>query len=239
MNPKGLIYSFVARGTVVLAEHTPYSGNFSTIAVQCLQKLPSNSSKYTYSCDGHTFNFLLESGFVFLVVADEPTGRSVPFVFLERVRDDFKKRYGSSIKNDGDPHPLADDEEDDDLFGDRFSIAYNLDREFGPRLKEHMEYCMNHPDEMSKLSKLKAQITEVKGIMMDNIEKVLDRGEKIELLVDKTENLQFQADGFQRQGRQLRRKMWLQNLQMKLMIGGAILIFIVIVWLFSCGGFKC
>lgn len=239
MNPKGLIYSFVARGTVVLAEHTPYSGNFSTIAVQCLQKLPSNSSKYTYSCDGHTFNFLLDSGFVFLVVADEPTGRSVPFVFLERVKDDFKKRYGSSIKNDGDPHPLADgDEEDDDLFGDRFSIAYNLDREFGPKLKEHMEYCMNHPDEMSKLSKLKAQITEVKGIMMDNIEKVLDRGEKIELLVDKTENLQFQADSFQRQGRQLRRKMWFQNLQMKLMVGGAIVIFIIIVWLFACGGFS-
>ncbi|XP_060184727.1 vesicle-associated membrane protein 727 [Lycium barbarum] len=240
MNPRGLIYSFVARGTVVLAEHTPYSGNFSTIAVQCLQKLPSNSSKYTYSCDGHTFNFLIDSGFVFLVVADEPTGRSVPFVFLERVKDDFKKRYSSSIKNDGDPHPLADDdEEDDDLFGDRFSIAYNLDREFGPRLKEHMEYCMNHPDEMSKLSKLKAQITEVKGIMMDNIEKVLDRGEKIELLVDKTENLQFQADSFQRQGRQLRRKMWFQNLQMKLMVGGAILVFIIIVWLFACGGFKC
>ncbi|KAG5574985.1 hypothetical protein H5410_055119 [Solanum commersonii] len=240
MNPKGLIYSFVARGTVVLAEHTPYSGNFSTIAVQCLQKLPSNSSKYTYSCDGHTFNFLLDSGFVFLVVADEPTGRSVPFVFLERVKDDFKKRYGSSIKNDGDPHPLADDnEEDDDLFGDRFSIAYNLDREFGPKLKEHMEYCMNHPDEMSKLSKLKAQITEVKGIMMDNIEKVLDRGEKIELLVDKTENLQFQADSFQRQGRQLRRKMWFQNLQMKLMVGGAVVIFIIIIWLFACGGFKC
>ncbi|KAG6468762.1 hypothetical protein ZIOFF_073455 [Zingiber officinale] len=41
-----------------------------------------------------------------------------------------------------------------------------------PRLKEHMEYCINHPEEMSKLSKLKAHITEVKGIMMDNIEKV-------------------------------------------------------------------
>lgn len=41
-----------------------------------------------------------------------------------------------------------------------------------PRLKEHMQYCMSHPEEMSKLSKLKAQITEVKGIMMDNIEKV-------------------------------------------------------------------
>ncbi|KAG5005405.1 hypothetical protein JHK86_029544 [Glycine max] len=196
MSQRGLIYSFVAKGTVVLAEHTQYTGNFSTIAVQCLQKLPSNSSKYTYSCDGHTFNFLLDNGFVFLVVADESIGRSVPFVFLERVKDDFMKRYGASIKNDG-AHPLADDEDDDDLFEDRFSIAYNLDREFGsvvarPALKEHMQYCMNHPEEMSKLSKLKAQITEVKGIMMDNIEKVLDRGEKIELLVDKTENLQFQ-----------------------------------------------
>ncbi|CAA2935057.1 vesicle-associated membrane 727 [Olea europaea subsp. europaea] len=232
MSRRGLIYSFVAKGTVVLAEHTPYSGNFSTIAVQCLQKLPSNSSKYTYSCDGHTFNFLIDSGFVFLAVADESMGRVIPFVFLERVKDDFKQRYGDSIKTDC-PRPLADEEdedEDDELFEDRFSIAYNLDREFGPRLKEHMQYCMNHPDEISKLSKVQAQITEVKGIMMDNIEKVLDRGEKIELLVDKTENLQFQADNFQRHGRQLRRKMWLQSLHMKLMIGIAILILICIIW---------
>ncbi|KAF8397912.1 hypothetical protein HHK36_016837 [Tetracentron sinense] len=219
------------------SEHTSFSGNFSTIAVQCLQKLPANSNKYTYSCDGHTFNFLIDNGFVFLVVADEAFGRNAPFVFLDRVKDDFKQRYGTSIGSEG-PHPL-DDEEDDDLFEDRFSIAYNLDREFGPRLKEHMQYCMNHPEEISKLSKLKAQITEVKGIMMDNIEKVLDRGEKIELLVDKTENLQFQADSFQRQGRQLRRKMWLQNLQMKLMVGGAVLVLIIILWLIACRGFKC
>nr|GEV34382.1 vesicle-associated membrane protein 727 [Tanacetum cinerariifolium] len=127
MNQKGLIYSFVAKGSVVLAEHTAYSGNVSTIAVQCLQKLPNSSSKYTYSCDGYTFNFLLDIGFVFLVVADESIGRSVPFVFLERVKDDFKQRYGGSIGSD---HPLGD-ESDDDLFEDRFSIAYNLDREFG------------------------------------------------------------------------------------------------------------
>ncbi|CAN1298022.1 Vesicle-associated membrane protein 727 [Linum perenne] len=152
MSGRGLIYSFVARGTVVLAEHTSYSGNFSTVAVQCLQKLPPNSSKYTYSCDGHTFNFLKEDAFVFLVVADETVGRAVPFVFLDRVKDDFKQRYAANIKNE--EHPLVDD---DDV---------------RPKLKEHMQYCMEHPEEISKLSKLKAQITEVKGIMMDNIEKV-------------------------------------------------------------------
>lgn len=51
-------------------------------------------------------------------------------MFLERVKDDFKQRYGESIKNEG-AHPLADDDDEDDLFEDRFSIAYNLDREFG------------------------------------------------------------------------------------------------------------
>ncbi|KAK6933562.1 v-SNARE, coiled-coil homology domain [Dillenia turbinata] len=239
MSQKGLIYSFVAKGTVVLAEHTSFSGNFSTIAVQCLQKLPSNSSKYTYSCEGHTFNFLIDNGFVFLVVCDETVGRSVPFVFLERVKDDFKQHYAASIKN-AEAHPLGDEhDEDDELFEDRFSIAYNLDREFGPRLKEHMQYCMSHPEEISKLSKLKTQITEVKGIMMDNIEKVLDRGERIELLVDKTENLQFQADSFQRQGRQLRRKMWFQNLRIKIIVGGTILALIMVIWISACHGFKC
>ncbi|KAL0928859.1 hypothetical protein M5K25_000786 [Dendrobium thyrsiflorum] len=237
MSKQPLIYSFVAKGTVVLAEHTSFSGNFSTIAIQCLQKLPPNNNKFTYSCDGHTFNFLVDKGFVFLVVADEAVGRSMPFVFLERIRDDFMRRYESSINADG-SHPLID-EEDDDLFEDRFSIAYNLDREFGPKLKEHMQYCISNPEEMSRLSKLKAQITEVKGIMMDNIEKVLDRGEKIELLVDKTESLQFQADSFQRQGRQLRRKMWLQNLRFKLMVAGGLIFFILLVWLMACRGFKC
>jgi hypothetical protein len=66
---------------------------------------------------------------VFLVVAEEAVGRSVPFVFLERIKEDFMQRYGSSIDEE---HPLADDaDEDDFLFEDRFSIAYNLDREFG------------------------------------------------------------------------------------------------------------
>jgi len=238
MSRPSFIYCFVAKSTVVLAEHTSFSGNFSTIAVQCLQKLSPDSTKYTYSCDGHTFNFLLHKGFVFLVVATETMGRSVPFVFLERVKDDFMQRYEASINAD-ESHSLADEDEDDDLFEDRFSIAYNLDREFGPRLREHMQYCINNPEEMSKVSKVKAQLTEVKGIMMDNIEKVLDRGEKIELLVDKTENLQFQADSFQRQGRQLRRKMWLQSIRVRLIVTGFVIGILLILWIWACDGFKC
>lgn len=40
------------------------------------------------------------------------------------------------------------------------------------KLKEHMQYCVDHPEEISKLAKVKAQVSEVKGVMMENIEKV-------------------------------------------------------------------
>nr|BAS01267.1 vesicle-associated membrane protein 72A.2 [Marchantia polymorpha] len=235
MGVNSLIYSFVARGTVVLAEYTAFSGNFSTIAVQCLQKLPANNNKFTYTCDRHTFNYLVEDGFTYLVVADEDFGRQIPFAFLERVKEDFKRRYGGGRADTAIAHSL------DKEFGyeGKLDVAYSLDKEFGSKLKEHMTFCVEHPEEMNKLSKIKAQVSEVKGIMMDNIEKVLDRGEKIEVLVDKTDNLRTQADNFQRQGRQLRRKMWLQNFKVKLIVLAIIIVVILIIWLSICKGFKC
>lgn len=39
------------------------------------------------------------------------------------------------------------------------------------------------------------QVDEVKNIMSENIEKVLSRGEKLDLLVDKTDNLMFEVGG--------------------------------------------
>ncbi|KAF3674586.1 Vesicle-associated membrane protein [Capsicum annuum] len=194
---KALIYAFVGRGNVILAEYTDFSGNFNSIAYQCLQKLPASNNKFTYNCDGHTFNYLVDNGFTYCVVAEESVGRQVPIAFLERVKDDFVSKYGGGKAATAPPN--------------------SLNKEYGPKLKEHMQYCAEHPEEISKLAKVKAQVSEVKGVMMENIEKgfgpvvraqrliwvrrtlrvktllrVLDRGEKIELLVDKTENLHHQ-----------------------------------------------
>jgi len=204
---------------VVLAEYTEFKGNFTSIAAQCLQKLPASNNKFTYNCDNHTFNYLVEDGFAYCVVADESVGRQVPMAFLERVKEDFKRRYSGG---------RADT-----------AVANSLNRDFGSKLKEHMQYCIDHPEEISKLAKVKAQVSEVKGVMMDNIEKVLDRGEKIELLVDKTENLRFQAQDFQKKGTELRRKMWFQNMKVKLIVLGIVVALILIIVLSVCHGFNC
>jgi vesicle-associated membrane protein 72 len=102
-----------------------------------------------------------------------------------------------------------------------------------------MEYCTQHPEEMDKMAKIKSQVAEVKGIMMENIEQVLDRGGKIEVLVDKSETLRNQADVFQRQGKQLRRKMWFENMKVKLIVLAIIIVIAIIIWLSICHGFRC
>ncbi|KAH6770207.1 vesicle-associated membrane protein 726 [Perilla frutescens var. hirtella] len=219
MGQQELIYSFVARGTVILAEYTEFKGNFTSVASQCLQKLPASSNKFTYNCDGHTFNYHVENGFTYCVVAVESTGRQLPIAFLERVKEDFNKRYGG---------------------GKAATAGQNsLNKEFGPKLKEHMQYCVDHPEEVNQLAKVQAQVSEVKGVMIENIEKVLDRGEKIELLVDKTEDLRSQAQDFRAQGTKLKRKMWFENMKIKLIVLGILILLGLVVWISICHGFKC
>ncbi|KAJ6687026.1 SYNAPTOBREVIN LONGIN-LIKE DOMAIN PROTEIN-RELATED [Salix purpurea] len=219
MGQQSLIYSFVARGKVILADYTDFSGNFASIAAQCLQKLPATNNKFTYNCDGHTFNYLVDNGFTYCVVAVESVGRQIPIAYLERVKEDFTNRYGGGKA--------------------ATAVANSLNKEYGPKLKEQMQYCMDHPEEVSKLAKVKAQVSEVKGVMMENIEKVLDRGGKIELLVDKTENLRNQAQEFRQTGTQIKRKMWWQNMKIKMIVLAILIVLILIIVLSICGGFKC
>lgn len=52
---------------------------------------------------------------------------------------------------------------------------------------------MEHPEEISKMSAVKSKVEEVKSIMVQNVEQVLARGEKLDVLVDKTDDLRDQV----------------------------------------------
>ncbi|XP_058217742.1 uncharacterized protein LOC131328830 isoform X3 [Rhododendron vialii] len=62
----------------------------------------------------------------------ESAGRHVPIVFLERIRDEFTQTYGSGKA--------------------ATAAANSLNMEFGPKLKEHMQWCGDHSEEISKLA---------------------------------------------------------------------------------------
>lgn len=208
-----LLYSSVSRGTVTIAEYAAFSGNFSSVAKEFLEKAGKNEGKFTYTVDGHTFNFLSKGGFTFLTVADDAYGRAIPSEFLNRMQTEFAAKYtdkAAAAKEGG------------------------LNSSYGKQLKQMMEHATQFPGEYSKVANVTKKVEEVKGIMAENIDRMLQRGEKLELLTDKTENLMNESQLFQKQSRTLRRQFWWQNIKMKLIVGGAVLLCLVVVFLIIC-----
>jgi vesicle-associated membrane protein 7 len=79
-----------------------------------------------------------------------------------------------------------------------------------------------------ELSRAQAELSQVKDIMVQNVEQILSRGERIDLLVDKTDHMAGQAQQFRRGARSVRRQMWWRNSRI-LALGAAAAL--VMMWL--------
>lgn len=66
--------------------------------------------------------------------------------------------------------------------------------------------------------------------MRDNINKVSERGARLDSLQDKTDNLAVSAQGFRRGANRVRKQMWWKDMKMRMcLIVGIIILLIVII----------
>eukprot|EP01111_Echinosteliopsis_oligospora_P005942 TRINITY_DN1973_c0_g1_i1.p1 TRINITY_DN1973_c0_g1~~TRINITY_DN1973_c0_g1_i1.p1 ORF type:complete len:269 (-),score=68.10 TRINITY_DN1973_c0_g1_i1:83-889(-) len=209
-----IIYSLVARGSCVLAEYTATSGNFTTVTRRILDKIPPQDSKMSYVYDRHIFHYIVDDGITYLCMADEEFGRRIPFAFLEDIKNRFKATYGDR---------------------GRTALAYGMNSDFSRVLQGQMDYYSNNPG-ADKITKVRGEIDEVKSVMVHNIEKVLERGERIELLVDKTENLNQSAFKFKKQSTALKRAMWWKNVKIMIILVFVILVVVYFIVAIACKG---
>ena len=66
--------------------------------------------------------------------------------------------------------------------------------------------------------------------MRDNINKVAERGERLDLIENKTDNLAISAQGFRRGANRVRKDMWWKDMKMRLcLIIGVVIVLVVII----------
>ena len=70
---------------------------------------------------------------------------------------------------------------------------------------------------------------EVVGVMRDNVNKVLERDVKLSELDTRAEDLEAASNSFATSAKKVRKKMWWENLKMKLIIGGVVLAILIII----------
>lgn len=209
-----IVYSCVSRGNVVLAEYYEVRGNYATIATMLLGKIDARTSaRASYSYDQYFFNYIADQGLIFMCMCDSTTKTSLSFRYLEDLRNRFMTAYSGR---------WAD------------APAHKFNDEFSRTLAQQMKYFSTNPA-ADKVGAIKEQIDQTKEVLIQNIDKLLERGERIELLVEKTALLEGEATTFKKTAVQLKRHMWWKNLKLWLIIIGVVAVVIFLIVWFSCG----
>jgi vesicle-associated membrane protein 7 len=153
-----------------------------------------------------------ENGVLFMAMCDDAKPR-VPFAFLEDVKAKFTQMYtGDQIGK---------------------AIAYSLDKEFGKVLCSQMEHW-NSPG-ADNFGNVNSKIDEVKNVMVQNIDSILARGEKLDMLVDRTQELQESSKQFRNQSKALRQAMLWRKIKMYGLMVLALTVFLWLLTSFICG----
>jgi len=192
-----IIGALIARGAVVLAEYCPPGTNFPSIARRLAQQIPSTpDSKNSYNFENHNFNYLVEGGITYICMTDQDMKLRVPYAFLFDINNRFRATFRETVKTAGN---------------------LSMNESFSRVIKDRLEFFSNDRN-ADKITKIKGEVEDAKAIMVQNIDKVLERGERIEVLVSKTEDLNVQATSFKKKSTTLKKKMWWQNCRLTLVI---------------------
>ncbi|XP_053204492.1 vesicle-associated membrane protein 8-like [Panonychus citri] len=81
-----------------------------------------------------------------------------------------------------------------------------------------------------KVSQVQQQVKQVASIMQENISKILDRGQKLDHLEDRSALLSSKSEDFRVSSRRLGRKMRWQNMRLNLIIAAIVIIIIIIIY---------
>lgn len=217
--------SCIAHNTTILTECTTSAASqTSSLASLILPKINHDTpQKLTYTHGNHHIHYIAESpsehssspaagGLTFLVVAESSLGRRIPFGYLFEIRKRFLSQFP--------PESTAYDDMPNYGAGS-----------FNAELKGLMvEYGATSGGRDDAITTAQREIDDVRGIMTRNIEGLLERGERIDLLVDKTDRLGGSAREFRVRSRGLKREMWWKNVKlMALLVLVLVLIVVAII----------
>ncbi|XP_041363946.1 vesicle-associated membrane protein 7-like [Gigantopelta aegis] len=211
-------YSCITRGTIVLCSHQAESGNFQTTVSHILPNIPTSSNaKTTYTSDNYCFHCIINNGLIYLCVTDPQFGKQKPYLFLEEIKSVFhSKNLVSQAETAG-----TDD----------------LNAEFSHIMSREMKRFSKQGNDA--LTMLQTQMDDVKGVM--NIERVQERGERLDDLMDKTEELEATAKAFNMTAHKVQKTYCWKNTKMTMwlvLIGVVVTVVIIIIILASTGVFK-
>ncbi|KAK9461302.1 synaptobrevin-domain-containing protein [Lipomyces oligophaga] len=221
MPASNFLYACVAHGTTVLADYAPLRSNANAVAALILPKIPAeDDQKLTYIHNNWLVHYITTAateatpdGVTFLAITLSTVPRRVPFAYLVEVQKKFNETFTpEQVGECEQPYALA-------------SFSHTLGQ---------LMASADSPNG-DRVNAVRQEIDQVKDIMSQNIERVIDRGERIESLVDKTDHMNQTAFAFRKRSTALRREMWWKNRRLVILLVIAVIFLVYVLIGFGCG----
>ncbi|XP_022362040.1 vesicle-associated membrane protein 714-like [Enhydra lutris kenyoni] len=205
-----ITYSCVANGRAVLAELALTGGSYQEAVATVLKLVLLRAEPKTIMQMGSfVYHTLFIDGITYLCATDNALDTITPSAFLKNVSETFLR------------NPLMSQEH----FSPSNAVAADFQQVLG---KYMMKYNKNQDD--TPISTLRSQVTDVKNIMSQNIDEILESENRLSIFTDRTDDLQTTAKESPKTRKALRR-MWRKHFRKVIIITVAILLSIIIILL--------
>jgi vesicle-associated membrane protein 7 len=170
--------------------------------------------KRSFEHDAYAFHYEQADGIIYMVMADKQTTPRLAFSFLSTIRQRFESQYGERAHT---------------------AIAFQFNADFSRILSSCMQQANGSEAADDRFTAIRSSLSDVKEQMVDNIDRVIMRGERIDLLVDKSGELEEKAISFKKQSKGLRRGQCLKNAKWTLLAAIIIAMLILFIVMAYCG----
>ena len=243
------VYCFVGRPGVPLCEYAlpGTSGNYNQVTQVLSKKLPAEDGKVSYVGDAHTFHCLSSYQLHFVCLASHSFSRSVAFQFLAEVRARFFACYlptvplhhalstspsaaspiSAAISSSSTSHASTP------LFPSSFSIPLSLQSDF---VRELSRLLSAYSARDVRLQQMRDSVAETSELMVDNLDALMERGERLELLTVRAGELEEGALRFKRSSGALKERLWWANTRLSLLTCGVAASACYLLISSACGG---
>ncbi|XP_047421975.1 vesicle-associated membrane protein 714-like [Sciurus carolinensis] len=205
-----ITYSCIANGRAVLAELALTGGSYQEAAAKVLRLvLLRAETKTVIQMGSYIYHTLFINGITYLCATDNALDKVAPSAFLKKVSETL-------IRN-----PL--------MSQDYFSPSNAVAADFQQVLGNYMMIFNKNQDD-SPVSTIQSQVTDVKNVMVKNIDVILEREERLSIFLNRTNDPQTTVKEFQNRG-EIHRRLWWKYFKKIIVISMAILLSIIIILL--------
>eukprot|EP01130_Rhizamoeba_saxonica_P002904 TRINITY_DN1280_c0_g1_i4.p1 TRINITY_DN1280_c0_g1~~TRINITY_DN1280_c0_g1_i4.p1 ORF type:complete len:339 (+),score=31.44 TRINITY_DN1280_c0_g1_i4:30-1046(+) len=207
--PNGILSEYSTDSTI-MQQHYALTQQIILKLIDRSSSLPNTNGKSSFTSEfGFTFHCYVSGYMSFYVVStDAPIGdhdspgNAIAFAFL----DDIRLAWISKYKTKGNT-----------------AIQYGMP-EFQRILASKMDFYSGAKESMDKMRQVRAQIELVRVQLLDNVKTIIERGEGIDRLITKTEELQSSSLIFQSKTIKLERQSKCKNLKLMIVVIGLVFI---------------